>query len=56
MAPPAPSPESISAAGAFARLAVKDALLWLLKNYSPFFAAVHSGLKSGIADAEKEIP
>jgi hypothetical protein len=56
MAPPTPSPESISAAGAFARRAVKDALLWLLKNYSPFFASVHVGVKAGIADAEKEIP
>jgi hypothetical protein len=56
MAPPAPSPESIAAAGAFARKAVKDALLWLLRNYSPFFASVHSGIKQGIADAEKEIP
>jgi hypothetical protein len=56
MAPPAPSPESIAAAGAFARKAVKDALLWLLRNYSPFFASVHSGVKAGIQDAEKEIP
>jgi len=56
MAPPAPSPESIAAAGAFARKAVKDALLWLLRNYQPFFLSVHSGIKQGIEDAEKEIP
>lgn len=56
MAPPAPSPEDIAKAGEFARRAVKDMLLWLLRNYSPFFAAVHSGVKAGISDAEKEIP
>jgi len=56
MAPPAPSPEDIAKAGEFARKAVKDALLWLLRNYQPFFLSVHSGIKQGIEDAEKEIP
>lgn len=56
MAPPAPSPESIAAAGAFARKAVKDALLWLLKNYQPFFLSVRNGVLQGVSDADKEIP
>lgn len=56
MAPPPPSPESIAAAGAFARKAVKDALLWLFRNYQPFFLSVHNGVQAGIAEAEKEIP
>jgi hypothetical protein len=52
---PAPSPENIAASGVFARAAVKAALLWLYRNWQPFFLSVRTGIKQGIEDADKEI-
>lgn len=52
---PPPSPAAIEAAGKTLRDAIKRALLWMYRNYQPFFAASVAAMRGGIEDAYKEI-